>query len=40
VSYIGKILRTKRYSIDNNRIKEAGFAMNEPKKWHRKMDKV
>ncbi|MFP3214856.1 MAG: hypothetical protein RXR18_06630 [Nitrososphaeria archaeon] len=39
-SYIGKILRTKGYSIDNNRInqilKEAGFAMNEPKKWHRK----
>jgi hypothetical protein len=39
-SYIGKILRAKGYSIDNNRInqvlKEAGFAMNEPKKWHRK----
>jgi len=39
-SYIGKILRAKGYSIDNNRInqvlKEAGFAMSEPKKWHRK----
>ncbi|MFP3130315.1 MAG: hypothetical protein RXR51_01850 [Nitrososphaeria archaeon] len=39
-SYIGKILRAKEYSIDNNRInqilKEAGFAMSEPKKWHRK----
>jgi len=36
VSYIGKILRAKEYSIDNNKIKEAGFAMREPKKWHRK----
>ncbi|MFP3214200.1 MAG: hypothetical protein RXR18_03185 [Nitrososphaeria archaeon] len=40
VSYIGKIFRTKGYSIDNNMInqvlKEAGFAMSEPKKWHRK----
>jgi len=37
-SYIGKILRAKGYSIDNNRInqvlKEAGLS--EPKKWHRK----
>jgi len=42
-SYIGKILRANGYSIDNNRInqklKEAGFAMSEPKKWH-KMDKA
>jgi len=34
-SYIGKILRAKGYSIDNNRInqvlKEAGFAMSEHK---------
>jgi hypothetical protein len=35
-SYIGKILTAKGYSIDNNRIKEAGLAMSEPKKWHRK----
>ena len=39
-SYIGKILRAKGYNVDNNRInqvlKEAGFAMSEPKKWHRK----
>jgi len=39
-SYIIKILSAKGYSIDNNRInqilKEAGFAMSEPKKWHRK----
>jgi len=38
VSYIGKILRAKGCSIDNNRInqvlKEAGLS--EPKKWHRK----
>jgi len=39
-SYIGKILRAKGYNVDNNRInqvlKEAGFAMSEPKKWYRK----
>jgi len=39
-SYICKILRAKGYNVDNNRInqvlKEAGFAMSEPKKWHRK----
>jgi len=39
-SYIVKILRAKGYSIDNNRInqvlKEVGFAMSEPKKWHSK----
>ena len=35
-----KFSERKDYSIDNNRInqilKEAGFAMSEPKKWHRK----
>ena len=39
-SYICKILRAKGYNVDNNRInqvlKEVGFAMSEPKKWHRK----
>lgn len=39
-SYIGKILRAKGYVVDNNRVnqvlKVAGFAMSEPKKWHRK----
>ena len=39
-SYICKILRAKGYNVDNNRInqvlKEAGFAMSERKKWHRK----
>ncbi|MFP3214238.1 MAG: hypothetical protein RXR18_03390 [Nitrososphaeria archaeon] len=35
-SYIGKILRAKGYNVNNNRIKEAGFAMREPKKWRRK----
>ena len=39
-SYIDKILRAEGCHIDNNRInqvlKEAGFALNEPKKWHRK----
>jgi len=39
-SYIGKILRAKGLHIRNEKInqvlKEAGFAMSEPKKWHRK----
>ncbi|MFP3131585.1 MAG: hypothetical protein RXR51_08440 [Nitrososphaeria archaeon] len=38
-SYIGKILRAKGYSIDNNRINQIlkeGLAMSEPKKWHKK----
>lgn len=39
-SYIGRILREEGLHIDNNRInevlKEAGFAMSEPRKWHRK----
>jgi len=39
-SYIGKIPRAKGLHIRNEKInqvlKEAGFAMNEPKKWHRK----
>jgi hypothetical protein len=42
-SYIGKILREEGLHIDNDRInqvlKEAGFAMSEPKKWH-KMNNV
>jgi hypothetical protein len=39
-SYIGKILRAKGLHIRNEKInqvlKEAGFPMSEPKKWHRK----
>jgi transposase len=39
-SYIGTIIRNAGMRIDNNKIhqvlKEAGFAVNEPRKWHRK----
>ena len=39
-SYIGRILRIKGIHIRNERInevlKEAGFAMSEPRTWHRK----
>jgi len=39
-SYIGKILRAKGLHMRNEKInqvlKEAGFAMSEPTKWHRK----
>ncbi|MFP3190683.1 MAG: hypothetical protein RXR31_05045, partial [Thermoproteota archaeon] len=39
-SYIGKILRAKGLHIRNEKInqvlKEAEFALSEPKKWHRK----
>jgi len=39
-SYIGEILSSEACNIDNNKIngvlKKVGFALSEPKKWHRK----
>ncbi|MEM3242247.1 MAG: hypothetical protein QXK57_04500 [Conexivisphaerales archaeon] len=40
LNYIRKVLRNKGIRIGNDRInqvlKEAGFAVSEPKKWHRR----